>query len=63
MGMANLYLAKGQIDEAMEVCMEIIRQGVALSPKPHSFKCNDITNESYYNTIFQVLSFISLANI
>lgn len=27
MGMANLYLAKGQIDEAIEVCMEIIRQG------------------------------------
>lgn len=28
MGMANLYLAKGQIDEAIEVCMEIIRQGM-----------------------------------
>ena len=28
MGMANLYLAKGQIDEALDVCMEIIRQGM-----------------------------------
>ena len=35
MGMANLYLAKGQIDEAMEVCMEIIRQGIIFLHFPY----------------------------
>ncbi len=27
MGIANLYLAKGQIEQAVNICMEIIRQG------------------------------------
>ena len=27
MGMANLYLVRGQVDEALDACMEIIRQG------------------------------------
>eukprot|EP00794_Sanderia_malayensis_P008278 gene8278-9162_t len=35
MGVANLYLAKGQIDEAVDTCMEIIRQA---PHNPHAFK-------------------------
>ena len=27
MGVANLHVAKGQFDEAVNVCMEIVRQG------------------------------------
>ena len=27
MGVANLYLAKGKVEEAIDLCMEIVRQG------------------------------------